>query len=101
MTPAHRGDVAAVTALLEARLGTAPEVSAESGTVSAAVDGGRLLPEIVRELDAANIELAEFALRKASLDEVFLALTGQPSDTSDPSDPSPAPELPELNGSAR
>jgi len=101
VTPAHRGDVAAVTALLEARLGTAPEVSAESGTVSAAVDGGRLLPEIVRELDAANIELAEFALRKASLDEVFLALTGQPSDTSDPSDPSPAPELPELNGSAR
>ncbi len=72
--------MAAVAALLEARLGTAPEVSAESGTVSAAVENGRLLPEIVRELDAASIELAEFALRKASLDEVFLALTGQPAD---------------------
>jgi oleandomycin transport system ATP-binding protein len=78
--------------------------------VSAPVENGRLLPEIVRELDAANIELAEFALRKAGLDEVFLALTGQPSDASDASDPSdasdasdpsPAPELPELNGSAR
>ncbi len=90
--------MAAVTALLEARLGTAPEVSAESGTVSAAVENGKLMPEIVRELDAASIELAEFALRKASLDEVFLALTGQPRR---PSDPAPAPELPELNGSAR
>jgi oleandomycin transport system ATP-binding protein len=101
VTPARRGDVDAVTALLAARLGTTPEVSAESGTVSAAVEGGRLLPEIVRELDAADIELAEFALRKASLDEVFLALTGQPADPTDPTDPSPAPELPELNGSAR
>jgi oleandomycin transport system ATP-binding protein len=95
VTPAHRGDVDAVTALLEARLGAAPEVSAESGTVSAAVENGRLLPEIVRELDAASIELAEFALRKASLDEVFLALTGQPAETPDPS------ATPELNGSPR
>jgi oleandomycin transport system ATP-binding protein len=104
VTPVHRGDVDAVTALLEARLGTVPEVSAESGTVSAAVEGGRLLPEIVRELDAANIELAEFALRKASLDEVFLALTGQPADpaeTPGTAGPSATPELPELNGSAR
>jgi oleandomycin transport system ATP-binding protein len=95
VTPVRRDDVAAVAALLEARLGAAPEVSAESGTVSAAVDGGRLLPSIVRELDAASIELAEFALRKASLDEVFLALTGSPADTSDTS------PTPELNGSAR
>jgi oleandomycin transport system ATP-binding protein len=95
VTPVRRGDVAAVTALLATRLGTTPEVSAESGTVSAAVEGGRLLPEIVRELDAADIELAEFALRKASLDEVFLALTGQPALTS------AATETPELNGSTR
>jgi oleandomycin transport system ATP-binding protein len=35
-----------------------------------------VLPAIIRELDEASVELAEFTLRKASLDEVFLALTG-------------------------
>ena len=34
------------------------------------------LPGIIRGLDDAGIVLAEFALRKSSLDEVFLALTG-------------------------
>jgi ABC-type multidrug transport system ATPase subunit len=75
VTPADRADVAAVAELLETRTGGPPEISAESGTVSAAVEDGKLLPEIVRELDLRAIELAEFALRKASLDEVFLALT--------------------------
>ena len=80
-----------------ARLDTEPEVSAESGTVSAAVESGRPLPVIVRELEHGHIELAEFALRKASLDEVFLALTGQPA-----SAPSADSErTPELNGSPR
>jgi oleandomycin transport system ATP-binding protein len=36
-----------------------------------------VLPAIIRELDEARVELAEFTLRKASLDEVFLALTGR------------------------
>jgi oleandomycin transport system ATP-binding protein len=35
-----------------------------------------VLPEIVRALDERHIELAEFSLRKSSLDEVFLTLTG-------------------------
>jgi oleandomycin transport system ATP-binding protein len=76
VTPADRADVAAVAALLSARLTDQPVISAESGRVTAQVDGGRQLPEIVREFDDRGIELAEFALRKASLDEVFLALTG-------------------------
>jgi oleandomycin transport system ATP-binding protein len=76
VTPADRGDVAAVAALLSARLSDQPAVSPETGRVTAQVDDGRQLPEIVREFDDRGIELAEFALRKASLDEVFLALTG-------------------------
>jgi len=35
-----------------------------------------VLPVIIRDLDEAGVDLAEFTLRKASLDEVFLALTG-------------------------
>jgi len=76
VTPADRADVAAVAALLSARLSGEPAISPESGRVTAQVDDGRQLPEIVREFDDRGIELAEFALRKASLDEVFLALTG-------------------------
>ena len=51
------------------------------------VDGGRQLPEIVREFDDRGIELSEFALRKASLDEVFLALTGHRAEQAPPEEP--------------
>jgi ABC-2 type transport system ATP-binding protein len=39
-------------------------------------DGPGILTEAVRRLDTAGIELADIALRKPSLDDVFLALTG-------------------------
>jgi oleandomycin transport system ATP-binding protein len=84
VTPASRADVAAVVAVLSALLNGEPVVSPESGRVTAQVDDGRQLPEIVRELDDRGIELAEFALRKASLDEVFLALTGHRTEETAP-----------------
>jgi oleandomycin transport system ATP-binding protein len=76
VTPASRADLSAVAELLERLLGTAPTIGVESGQVSAQVEGGRALPEVIRAFEDASIELAEFALRRASLDEVFLALTG-------------------------
>ncbi len=76
VTPVDRSLVDAVAALLAERTRTTPAVHAESGTVVAQVGDAALLPVLVRELDGRGIELAEFALRKASLDEVFLALTG-------------------------
>ena len=42
-----------------------------------------LLPRVVRELDDRGIELAEFTLRKPSLDEVFFTLTGHRADDED------------------
>ncbi len=86
VSPADRADIARVAAVLSARLSAEPEVSAESGRVTIQVDDGRQLPEIVRELDDRNIELAEFALRKASLDEVFLALTGHRAEENRPAE---------------
>ena len=62
--------------LLELLAGAAPSIAVESGQVSVQVEGGRSLPGIIRAIDDAAIELAEFALRRASLDEVFLSLTG-------------------------
>ena len=76
VTPASRGDVSAVAELLERVTGTAPAIGVESGQVSVQVEGGRALPDIIRAFEDRSIELAEFALRRASLDEVFLALTG-------------------------
>jgi oleandomycin transport system ATP-binding protein len=84
VTPADRTDVSAVAAVLSARLGADPATSAESGRVTIQVDDGRQMPEIVRELDDRGIELAEFTLRKASLDEVFLALTGHAAEETTP-----------------
>jgi oleandomycin transport system ATP-binding protein len=76
VTPASRADLAAVAELLEQLVGAVPSVGTESGQVSVQVEGGRSLPGIMRAIDDASIELAEFALRRASLDEVFLSLTG-------------------------
>jgi oleandomycin transport system ATP-binding protein len=76
VTPASRADLSAVAELLERLLGTAPTIGVEPGQVSAQVEGGRALPAVIRAFEDASIELAEFALRRASLDEVFLALTG-------------------------
>jgi len=55
-----------------------PQVDAESGRVSigAGEEGSRLLIEAVRRLDAANIDTVNLSLRRPSLDDVFLALTG-------------------------
>jgi hypothetical protein len=38
-----------------------------------------LPPAVFRHLDEAGIQLAELALRRPSLDEVFLTLTGRPA----------------------
>ena len=39
-------------------------------------DGTAVLTEAVRRLDDAGIKLADIALHRPSLDDVFLALTG-------------------------
>jgi len=88
VSPADRSNLDVVARLLAGRTGGLPTVDAEAGVVRAPVADAVMLPAIVRDLDQAGVELAEFALRKASLDEVFFALTGdrnrgEPVDDSD------------------
>jgi ABC-2 type transport system ATP-binding protein len=45
-------------------------------TLPVGTEGTSILTEAVRRLDAAQIKLADIALRRPSLDDVFLALTG-------------------------
>jgi ABC-2 type transport system ATP-binding protein len=57
------------------------KVDAELGTISFPVSGGgRSLTEAVRAVDAEGYPLADIALRRPSLDDVFLALTGHGSE---------------------
>ena len=59
-----------------------PSVDPVARTVEAPVDGGaRRMPEIVRDLDAAGVLLDDLGIRRPSLDDVFLTLTGRAADT--------------------
>ena len=53
-------------------------IDEDAGRVTLPISGGAaLLPSIVRGLDGAGVRLADLALRQPTLDDVFLALTGQ------------------------
>ena len=67
-----------VQAILE-RIGEdGVHVSQETGMVSVAVPNGtQSLLEAVRALDGEAVEIADIALRRPTLDEVFLSITGK------------------------
>jgi ABC-2 type transport system ATP-binding protein len=58
------------------------------------VGGGSVLTEALRRLDAAEVELHDVALRRPTLDDVFLTLTGHRTEEADDT-PAPAAELAE------
>ena len=72
---ARAEQAAAAGERVAAMVGTPPRVEGE--TISVPVSDPALLPALLRELDAAGIEVAELGLRGASLDDVFLSLTGR------------------------
>lgn len=75
---AEAGQLETAVAAIEA-LGSAPlETDRSTGTVVVPVgsQGSEALIEAVRRLDAAGVVVADLALRRPSLDTVFLALTG-------------------------
>ena len=80
VAPSEPGRLAEVATLLEALAGAEVTTDAEAEAVSAPVADKALLPRVVRELDDRGIELAEFTLRRPSLDEVFFPLTGHRTD---------------------
>jgi len=72
--PADPADLPVVVSVVRDLAGSEPTVAGSSVTVS--VTDPALLPAVVRGLDDARVLIAELALRDASLDEVFLGLTG-------------------------
>jgi oleandomycin transport system ATP-binding protein len=81
--PANTADLAIVTSIVHDLTGAAPTV--DDTSVTASVTDPAVLPAVVRRLDDAKVLVAELALRDASLDEVFLSLTGhRPEETNTP-----------------
>ncbi|AYY12714.1 ATP-binding cassette domain-containing protein [Actinobacteria bacterium YIM 96077] len=76
--PAMLGTVVSVVGEL-AR--TAPDVDGQ--LVTAPLSDPAVLPTVVRRLDDAGVVVTELTLRKSSLDEVFLSLTGEPAEHDD------------------
>src|SRR5215475_3625387 len=83
--PRSGGDLPAVEEAL-AQIGCeAPHTDIDTQRVSARVEGGGdQLRDVVRLLDERGIEVDDVGLRRPSLDEVFLAVTGTHIDPSDP-----------------
>jgi ABC-2 type transport system ATP-binding protein len=74
-------DRSKVSEAAEAVVGLGPgsaKTNDDAGEITLPVgnDGTAILTEAVRRLDAAQIKLADIALHRPSLDDVFLALTG-------------------------
>jgi oleandomycin transport system ATP-binding protein len=71
--PNRLGEVAAALAAVSAG---PPLPGPAAGTLSAPITEPEALPALVRRLDAAGIAVAELAVARPTLDDVFLALTG-------------------------
>ncbi len=77
LTVAHRSDLeAALQAVLPYSSGE-PQITTERRHLVVPVThGAQLLTAVVRDLDAAQVRLEDLALRRPTLDDVFLTLTG-------------------------
>jgi ABC-2 type transport system ATP-binding protein len=82
----HRPEDLSVVAESVGRIGVeAPRVDAGTHRVTIPVAGGRaVIAEAIRALDALAVEVDDIGLRRPTLDEVFLTLTGSPIDAGEP-----------------
>jgi ABC-2 type transport system ATP-binding protein len=76
-------DLPAVSGVL-AKIGHNPRADVPQGRAYVAVDdGSSRLMDTLRVLDQQGITVEDVSLRRPTLDEVFLALTGRPAQTTD------------------
>jgi hypothetical protein len=76
-------DLSRVAAVLAGAAGGSPAVDADTRLVTVPAADSGVLAEVVRRLDAAGVAVADLALRRPSLDDVFLRLTGHTTDARD------------------
>jgi ABC-2 type transport system ATP-binding protein len=72
--------------------GTDPSVDADRRGIAVPVaEGAGVLAEVVRQLDAAGIVIGDLALRRPTLDDVFMRLTGHAAEEHDEAQPEQQP----------
>jgi ABC-2 type transport system ATP-binding protein len=77
ITVADPGQLAAAVDAVRRHADGEPDADKETGELTVPVRrGAGVLPDVVRELDAAGVGIADLAIRRPTLDDVFLALTG-------------------------
>jgi oleandomycin transport system ATP-binding protein len=76
--PTHSKDMDLAERILRDLTDVQPTRNDDTGLLTAPASDPVLLSTVVRRLDEAGITVDELALRLPSLDEVFLALTGDP-----------------------
>jgi ABC-2 type transport system ATP-binding protein len=77
LTVTDPGQLAAAVEAVRRHADGEADVDKETGELTVPVrQGAGALPAVVRELDAAGIGIADLAVRRPTLDDVFLALTG-------------------------
>ncbi|HWC39461.1 MAG TPA: ATP-binding cassette domain-containing protein [Acidimicrobiales bacterium] len=84
----HLRDPDALPVVAEAlvHVGEEPRIDPATRRVSVAVDDGtKRLMDAARAMDHLGVTVEDVALRRPTLDEVFLTLTGRAIDTTDPS----------------
>lgn len=84
---ADAAQIGAATQALEAIGGTAPTVEEIDRRITVPVTGGStVLVDVVRGLDSAGVVLEDLALRRPTLDDVFLSLTGRTAEADEAAD---------------
>lgn len=83
--PRAKGDLLGVEEVLKVAATHPPRIDVDTSSVSVPADAGaQQLAAVVRLLDERGIAVDDIGLRRPSLDEVFLTLTGEPQHVSDP-----------------
>ncbi len=80
-------DIDSVARILLEVTGNEPSADRDTQLVTVPVGDPGMLRTASRQLDEAGITVSELALRRPSLDEVFLALTGRPADGEEADEP--------------
>ncbi len=81
--PRHPNDAEAITEILRTVAGEEPRIDEATKQLTVGVDGAAQLAETVRRLDERGIHVDDIALRRPTLDDVFLTLTGHRAETNE------------------